>query len=408
MAAAMPMPAPAPEPWRKGGWGFNVTKGGGGTTGETEALSLDKYIASLVGDVHAEPLTNTLLAELLISSEVTELVGYLLSADFLLTQIANIFWSAFCNMILEEHDQSFDEALPFIVRYEVGGVPRFDLARFNRSIDEPTVRTIGGFFVTRPEVLPRFLENLVSPNGWQDEGRETPAIEERYSRFALGMLRKNAHNLKEAVLDYWKRQEPRWIQLPMPPVEPQASVAVQAVSVTHKPGGKVSTVGIAATDSVGRVGVTVAGHALTDAGIGVGGQVLVGGKQGMVISFDPVSDSGFVEIPEGIHFQTIPVVSRLQSVAPGANQTLTFSGLGTVAGTARVIGTPLTFTLTHPGLQRQLFTDYATLPGDSGCASFDPNGNLVGFCFGGSGTNSPAQFSVWIWSDSVFQAHKLY
>src|SRR5207302_5893305 len=191
-------------------------------------------------------------------------------------------------------------------------------------------------------------------------------------------LKRNSNHLKEAILDYANKQEPRVVQLPMPPIEPHASVAIQAVGVTDRPGGKLSSVGVVATNASGQVGVTVAGHALTAAGVGNGGRILVGGKRGNVVLIDSVSDSAFVEMPTGIHFQTSGFASRLQSVAPGANQTLTFSGVGTVAGAARVIGTPLTLILSHPGIQRQLYTDYATLPGDSGCACFDPSHNLEG------------------------------
>jgi hypothetical protein len=134
---------------------------------------------------------------------------------------------------------------------------------------------------------------------------------------------------------------------------------------------------------------------------------LVNGMWAHVVSIDSVSDSAFVEMRGGITFETKPFTSRLQSVGPGANQTLTFSGLAHPTGTARVIGTPMTLPLNHPAIQRHVYTDLATLPGDSGCASFDPNDNLVGFCFGGSGTGNAVAFSLWIWADSVFHAHQL-
>src|SRR5205807_8871372 len=207
--------------------------GGGGTSGQRrEAPSLDRYVASVVGEVSAEPLMNTMLAELLRTSEVSDLLGNVLPEEFLLSQIANIFWSGIVNTLILAFDKEVRESLPFVIRYQAAGIPRFDLAWFRTSMKEPEVVTMAGAILRDPEVYVQLLEVLSSEaNESPREQSESWSVEERYLRFALRLLKRNSNHLKEAILDYANKQEPRVVQLPMPPIEPHASVAIQAVGV---------------------------------------------------------------------------------------------------------------------------------------------------------------------------------
>src|SRR5438309_2313037 len=121
-----PMPQPTPEPWRnplpQGG-------GGSGTTGESGSLPLDQYVASIAGEIPTEPLDHTLLGELLMNADLDEFLRPRLSQEFLLSQIANVFWSTLFDLSKSDPGDTPPESLslPFIVRYRRGQNTRFDL-----------------------------------------------------------------------------------------------------------------------------------------------------------------------------------------------------------------------------------------------------------------------------------------
>lgn len=411
MPDPMPDPLPGQLPAGPNPWGLDsgFGKRGGGGTGQSEALPLDQYVASIVGEYSALPIADTLLGESLLHDDLMEGQPDL-SREFLLSQVANIFWSALFDLSKSQPFDSTAEplSLPFIVRCGREENSRFDLVAFGTRTQKPYVRTFGAFILQRIPQFSKCLERIATDRSvadWTQTG--IVSDQEAYLRFALGRLKESSERFEELVVDYVKTQQPCEIVLPTPIIEAHGSVPDPALSVWCGSPAQASTAGVVVNNANGQRGVTVAGHAITSGGAIAGSRVLVGGKWGTVVSLDAVSDSAFVEMDDAVSFANRPFTSRLQSVGPGPNQTLTFAGLASPIGTARVIGTPLTLTLNLPGIQRQVFTDLATLPGDSGCACFDPSNNLVGFCFGGSGIGSAATFSIWIWADSVFQAHQL-
>ena len=333
----------------------------------------------------------------------TDLLGPYLSHEFLLSQVANVFWSVWFNSVVEDIEWPrgmFD--LPLVVAYKAGESSRFDLLIFQERNDED-VQEISPWIFDQPDVFAKFLGRLVSE--WsrpEQHGLETSSLGDAYLRFALTALGKLRPNFEQVAVDYAKQQRPCVIFLPKPQLQPQASIPDPALEAAY------STAGVVATNAAGKLGVTVSIHALDRAGIGRRGKVPVG-RHGFrdIVSYDRISDSAFLELNPAVELPTRPFKSRLQKVMPGHNETLEFSGITTTSGKAVVKLAPMTLALDLPGFQRHLLTDLVTLPGDSGCACFDPRGDLVGFLFGVSGTNYADPSSIWIWADSVFQAHKL-
>jgi len=55
----------------------------------------------------------------------------------------------------------------------------------------------------------------------------------------------------------------------------------------------------------------------------------------------------------------------------------------------------------------KVYTEPATVPGDSGAALIDEDDYIVGFAHTRSGYGSRAKFSTWVWAEQVYMAHKL-
>ncbi|MEZ5386821.1 MAG: hypothetical protein R3F13_15015 [Prosthecobacter sp.] len=207
--------------------------------------------------------------------------------------------------------------------------------------------------------------------------------------------------------DFEERTRPIAVVVKTPPLAQHAATPSNAQSVDTGSGFD-SSVGVIASDGVD-MGITVAYHALTNGStVGyVGQSVIVGGSTGVVKSIDLITDSAFVTFPNGgCPINTGRTLAVRTTPAPGYGQAAEFDGIGSGKKNTVVVASSPTLLYRHPAVQRQVLTNPDSLPGDSGCALVS-NNELLGFCFGGSGTTSPLLFSLWIWADSVFTAHNL-
>lgn len=163
-----------------------------------------------------------------------------------------------------------------------------------------------------------------------------------------------------------------------------------------------STAGVVARDSEGRMGVTVAAHA-------VGGcdQVVVDGRPGNVVSTQPVQDSCFVEVDLDPREVSERALAPLRGMSPRQNEYAEFDGLRSGRTAAHVSGWDPTILTVEPYVQNKITTDPVTLPGDSGAALVGSEGFVLGFSFYVTAMSYGWPFSCWIWADSVFRAHGL-
>lgn len=161
-----------------------------------------------------------------------------------------------------------------------------------------------------------------------------------------------------------------------------------------------STAGVYVRDSLGRVGVTAALHAVS-----TGGAVTVDGLAGKVISTDFNTDSCFIEVP-GI----VPGGKKSSGplrLSPRLHENVTFEGYSTPSGSARVVAWNYELPYIDPNLQQTVRTDLITARGDSGAALLDSTDHVVGFAYSRSAPSIPQAYSSWIWADAVFQVHGL-
>jgi hypothetical protein len=169
-------------------------------------------------------------------------------------------------------------------------------------------------------------------------------------------------------------------------------------SVTDVAGTMLSTAGVVALDTGGRIGVTAAYHAVLDAP-----QVEVGGILGYVRVSDLVTDSCFIEVlPPQVG--TKGLNGPMQNMLPRGNQRASFEGSTSGMTTTRITAWSLELPNVLQNTQGKLYTSLCTNPGDSGAALVTDDDYVVGFAYEMSGPNSPIEFSSWIWADSVYKA----
>ncbi|HEV2757652.1 MAG TPA: choice-of-anchor Q domain-containing protein [Actinomycetota bacterium] len=163
-----------------------------------------------------------------------------------------------------------------------------------------------------------------------------------------------------------------------------------------------STAGAAVVDPNGRIGVTVADHAIRGYE-----KVMVDGRLGTVISSDAISDSGFVEVsvddPGGARGEKGP----LSGVTPRQMEVVEFDGIRSGRSTTRIVGWDPTILTIDSYIQNKIVTDPVTMQGDSGAALVDRDGYILGFAFYTTALDAHPAHSGWIWADSVYRAHRL-
>ncbi len=82
---------------------------------------------------------------------------------------------------------------------------------------------------------------------------------------------------------------------------------------------------------------------------------------------------------------------------------------GAISGPTSTLITAIDLAIMDPRPEemRRVYTEPATVPGDSGAALIDEDDCIVGFAHTRSGYGSPAKFSAWVWAEQVYTAHKL-
>jgi hypothetical protein len=325
--------------------------------------------------------------------------------------LADILWSTVLETAGEIRDaNNLEQTLlqdlrsnpSFIVGYRSESGFRCDLLHFTpKWLGEHTLVLSSERYPPTRSNIPQIHSQMLG--GIASRDHSTAAAMER----VIERLGWQAPHLWERFLS----QSPAIVFVPQPEIIPQATLPSPVLGIASSGNlPHTSTAGVAAINQQGVEGVTAALHALNNAGASsqVGQQVLVASQPGTVISIDPVSDSAFIELSQGVtSIRTRTFRNVLITPAPGYGQAATFEGCRSGLVSTVITGTSPSLLLSHPLIQRQVLTQPHTNPSDSGCALIDTQDQLVGFCLGSSGTRSPLMFSIWIWADSVFQAHQL-
>lgn len=269
----------------------------------------------------------------------------------------------------------------FIVSHG-SGWPRQDLVIFDPSHDsrDPVVIAI------QPEP-----DNLVE--GWE-RFRQRNRLTDPQFRF---------HQL--AAIEASSAQPFGAIVVGRPPIEftrnpsPPWSVAPYGTSSTAT---AVSTAGVVAQNNRKQIGITAALHALSGAK-----QALVEGQVGNVVSEDVISDSCFIEVPGCKIPPKGGLAGPLRGVTPRQLEPVKFEGITSSIVQTVVIGWSVDLPFVLPYSQLKVITKPVTNAGDSGAALIDSNDQIIGFAFYRTGFGAPIEYAVWIWADSVFEAHRL-
>jgi hypothetical protein len=164
--------------------------------------------------------------------------------------------------------------------------------------------------------------------------------------------------------------------------------------------GNLSTAGVYVQDSMHRIGVTAAEHAVPPSS-----PVTVDRLPGTIISRDALTDSCFIHVPQLVP-RPIPSHGPLR-LAPRQHDTVTFEGAATKAGKAQIVAWNYELPAIDRNLQQTVRTDQVTSQGDSGAALLDSEGYIVGFAHSRSATGGRPTYSSWIWAAAVFQKHGL-
>lgn len=82
---------------------------------------------------------------------------------------------------------------------------------------------------------------------------------------------------------------------------------------------------------------------------------------------------------------------------------------GAISGRTTTLITAMDLAIMDPQPEEmcRVYTELATVPGDSGAALIDEDDHIVGFAHTRSGYGSTAIFSAWVWAEQVYMAHKL-
>jgi hypothetical protein len=163
-----------------------------------------------------------------------------------------------------------------------------------------------------------------------------------------------------------------------------------------------STAGAAVVDGHGRMGVTVADHAVRGHE-----KVMVNGTLGSVISSDLISDSSFVEVDAVVGEPARGQKGPLSGLSPRQMEVAEFDGIRSGKTTTRIVGWDPTILTMESYIQTKIVTEPVTMPGDSGAALVDGEDHILGFAFYTTGLNAQPAHSGWIWAESVYRAHGL-
>lgn len=219
---------------------------------------------------------------------------------------------------------------------------------------------------------------------------------------------------ERAVLEAGKADDYGVVLSEVPTVE-FTSAPRPALSMT---GARSASVGVLATDKLGRSGFTTARHAVIGSGRALGASVTVSTPSGIVtgtvVEEDAITDSAFVEIAPGtILGSTTPVAGPLRGRTPTSYQSAEFDGVTSGLTSTSVTGWSPELPFFFRGSQLKILTKPDTAPGDSGAALLDDpsalgllgaSPHVLGFAFYRTGFGATVGFAAWIWAESVYDA----
>jgi len=256
--------------------------------------------------------------------------------------------------------------------------------------------------LTSPRSFPVNVTAQQVRDGWDRANRRRLAKARRSPSLKADSVRmRMAYGLTSKVaIEAAKSQ--RFYVLVAPPAEEElTSVPAPALGVDVGVPGSGSTAGLIVRDSVGRIAVTTAAHAIPS-----GSEVSVLGLPMTVIQREDDNKYDCCVL-EWTPFGTPPPHRASHGplkLAPRTNSPVTFEGLGTGSRvTTYIRGFNLELPYIDPNLQQTVRTDLVTSRGDSGAALIDSEDYVVGLAYSRSAANAPAAYSAWIWADAVFQ-----
>ncbi len=300
-----------------------------------------------------------------------------------------------------------------VVAHRTGGHLRYDLV-----VLTPPETRLSPAVVAVPATLSEIEISLGVQNFQRDSGLLSAEDNARWragerpqrlapesralSIFNSTMVRDAIRTIPMGILFFHK---PRTIGTSVPTpamrVEPAAAV------------GTASTLGVIEPLGDGRLVATCCRHGIsTDLQNSLkGAQVILtplggaNGHRGTVVSDDVISDSCLVEFdpskPPGHTGPSMPL--RGQFVPP--SDQVHFEGIASGATSTYVQGSDKALLSRQPTVQKRIYTNAVTSPGDSGAALRNNDGKIIGFCFERTALHEPIEYSSWIWADSVYQAH---
>ncbi len=328
---------------------------------------------------------------------ITDAVGDTTSSTSL---IATIFWQAFINSpayysTLQRTggitSRAINDGQRFVLRHGVARLPRYDLVIFDPGFSQPAPSAIRKVTAPSPELREgwnAFIDSIGHP--------PRSSVERAISSYG-----------REAVIEAIKVQEfGLMVSAPLPR-QYTALLPAPALGVAHRIEPSICTIGVIAKDANGREGATTALHSLDPNN----NNVFVKSLPGVIKpqDKDTITDSCFIEIP-GVLASHLPpsryLSGPLRGVPPATNAQVSFERENVGSINTQVVGWSLDIPLAvAPWKQLEVWTDPITIPSDSGTALIDSNDYVVGFAYYTTGADSG--YSVWIWAESVFDAHTL-
>ena len=206
-----------------------------------------------------------------------------------------------------------------------------------------------------------------------------------------------------------------------PEVVPMTGAASPLIRVHLDPSSPpIATGGVITSNRKGQIGVTSALHAFSPTKdldgmarrqtISLRNQkVFVNGQNGQVVSTDVLTDSCFIEVPSIQATRLRGSKGPLKGRVPRVGEPATFQGATAEGDVTNTIITAWSLNLPFivPTVQSTILTTPDTLLGSSGSALIDYDDNILGFACLRSKYNEIAEFSMWIWAESVYLAHDL-
>lgn len=307
--------------------------------------------------------------------------------------VASTFWQSYVSSDAFERDLAYNgmqtavlgEGEPLVVHH---GFERYTLLLSSRQLTDPR-----SFVVDPTEAELR--EGWARANRRRlESARDLPANapDPRHIQEALALM-------PQVAIEAYQSQ--RFYLLVIPRVEeelttiPSPALTVDAAGI----GMSSCTAGAIVQDSVGRIGVTAAAHAVPP-----GSQVTVNGTPATVVARvdDDKYDCCFVEMPTIAASASRSTHGPLR-LAPRMNQPVNFERIARGLVTTAVRGFNLELPYFDPHLQQTVRTGWVTVRGDSGSALVDEDDYILGFAHSRSAANAPVTYSSWIWADAVFQ-----